>query len=157
MFNTDIINIVKYILGGIIYMVDKEWLKMLSYREELKKFTRIFIPQWQNNKLTSSELEVLSLLFIIDESTLINLSQQSGMKKEAVSRTLKQLLIKGYIRKERDSEDKRSYIISLTNKGTEVLKENQSNILKPFYELKRNMGEDFDKLFELITKAAENK
>ncbi len=113
------------------------------------------MPHGQNNALTSGELEILSMIFIYPESTLQELSRQSGMKKEAVSRLLKQLYFKKCIKKEKHPTDERSYILSLTEEGTKMLKENQSHILKPFYELKRSMGDDFDKLFELISQVVD--
>ncbi len=150
------INIVNLFYGEEGLIIKQEWLKMLSYRHQLQHFVRMFMPQGQNNSLTSGELEILTMIFICPESTLNDLSRQSGMKKEAVSRLLKQLYFKKCIKKEKHPTDERSYILSLTDEGIKMLKENQSRILKPFYELKRNMGDDFDRLFELISQVVDS-
>ena len=61
-------------------------------------------------RLTSSECELLAHLYLKPEqNTPILLSQNSGMKKEAVSRCLKALCEKGCIRKHRQENDERSY------------------------------------------------
>lgn len=130
------------------------WLEMLGYQQELHRFSQSLLAQGQKQTLTASELELLSWLYVqTEESTPLVLSRQSGMKKEAVSRCLKQLYEKGLIEKERRPEDERSYALSLTEGGKSALRENYGPILQPLYDLKREMGADFDQLFRLIAQA----
>lgn len=142
-------------------MTDIDWLKMLEYKQELNHLLRTLLSQIGEKTLTTSEMEILSILYLYPQySTPLEVSHRSGMKKEAVSRCLKQLFNKGCIKKEKHPRDERSYILSLTDLGTEKLKENYSIILQPFYDLYRSMGKDFVKLFTLIEKAnnvSENK
>lgn len=134
--------------------MDLMWLQMLAYQQELHRFCRTLLAQAQKQTLTASELELLSWLYLqTEESTPLVLSRQSGMKKEAVSRCLKQLYDKGFIEKEKRPEDERSYALSLTEQGTKALRENYGRILQPMYDLRRHMGEDFDRLFHLIAAA----
>ncbi len=136
-------------------MEEINWLLMLSYQQELHRFSRAMLAQGQKRTLTASELELLSRLFLKDEgeSTPLVLSRQSGMKKEAVSRCLKQLFEKGFVEKSRHPQDERSYVLSLSESGKAALRENYSPILQPLYDLKRSMGPEFEMLFGLIAKA----
>ncbi len=130
------------------------WLQMLAYQQELHRFSRSMLAQGQKQTLTASELELLSWLYLqTEECTPQVLSRHSGMKKEAVSRCLKQLYEKGFIEKEKRPQDERSYILSLTESGRSALRENYGPILQPLYDLQREMGEDFNRLFQLIGEA----
>lgn len=132
----------------------RNWLEMLAYQQELHHLARALLAQGQKRTLTASELELLSLLYMqTEESTPLALSRQSGMKKEAVSRCLKQLFEKGFIEKDRHPLDERSYILSLTESGKNALRENYGPILRPIYELQQGMGQEFDMMFHLIKKA----
>lgn len=139
-------------------MSEINWLQMLAYQQELHHFSRALLAQRKKQTLTASELEVLSRLYLrlylqTENSTPLWLSQQSGMKKEAVSRCLKQLLEKGFISKDKHPQDERSYVLSLTESGKAALRENYGPILQPLYDLQRSMGTEFDTLFQLIEKA----
>lgn len=132
-------------------MENTDWLKMLEYKQALSHLSRELLAQNQEKTLTASELELLSILYLYPtDSTPLELSRKSGMKKEAVSRCLKQLYNKGCIRKEKNPSDERSYLLSLTQIGNDKLNENYSIILKPLYELQRQLGDDFTALFELV-------
>lgn len=135
-------------------MPETTWLQMLAFQQELHHFSRALLAQAQKQTLTASELELLSRLYMhTGQITPLVLSQQSGMKKEAVSRCLKQLFEKGFIEKCKHPQDDRSYVLSITESGKVALRENYGPILQPLYDLKRSMNSDFDLLFELIEKA----
>lgn len=135
-------------------MPEFNWLALFAYQQELHHFYRSLLAQGQKQTLTASELELLSRLYLqTAESTPLGLSRQSGMKKEAVSRCLRQLYEKGFIDKEKHPQDERSYVLSLTESGKAALRENYGPILKPLYELQKSMEPDFDMLFHLIKKA----
>ncbi len=135
-------------------MTEMNWLQMLTFQQDLHHFSRSLLAQGQKRTLTASELELLSRLYLQTAgSTPLVLSRQSGMKKEAVSRCLKQLFEKGYVEKDKHPQDERSYFLSLTESGKAALRENYGPILQPLYDLQRSMGEDFGTLFRLIEKA----
>lgn len=135
-------------------MTERDWLQMLAYQQELHHFSRSLLMQRQKQTLTASELELLSRIYLqTEESTPLELSRQSGMKKEAVSRSLKQLFEKGFVEKDKRPQDERSYLLSLTESGKIALRENYAPILQPLYDLQRQMNTDFDQLFCLIEKA----
>ena len=135
-------------------MHQTDWLQMLDYRQHLHHFSRKLLQQNRESTLNTSELEVLSLLYLHpEEKTPLALSRRSGMKKEAVSRSIKQLYEIGCLEKLVNPLDERSYSLSLTKTGLQKLSENYAAILQPMYHLQRKMGEDFENLFRLLEKA----
>lgn len=135
-------------------MEEINWLRMLKFQQELHHFSRAMLAQGQKQPLTASEVELLSLLYLQTEgNTPLDLSRQTGMKKEAVSRCLKQLAEKRLIAKCKRPEDERSYLLSLTETGREALRESYQLGLRPMYDLRANMGEEFEELFRLIEAA----
>ena len=129
-----------------------DWMDMVYYQQQVQKLTRLLLPAKQTN-LTVSECELLAWLYQEPEqNTPVLLSQRSGMKKEAVSRCLKSLMEKNCIRKEKQSQDERSYKIFLTETGVEELQKGYKIILQPFYDLWRSTGEDFEVFLQYTDK-----
>ena len=78
-----------------------EWTDMMHFQQQLQKVMRSLLPL-RKSLLTASECELLAHLYLQPEqNTPVLLSQNSGMKKEAVSRCLKSLYEKECIRKQR--------------------------------------------------------
>ena len=80
-----------------------------------------------------------------------------------MSRCLKSLYEKNCIRKEKQTNDERSYQLFITETGLDELRKGYESILQPFYDLWRSSGEDFeafmhyaDKLATHIEKGKEN-
>ncbi len=131
-----------------------DWLQMLAYQQELHHLSRTLLFQSQKQNLTASERELLARLYLAPAgSTPLSLSRSSGMRKEAVSRCLKRLVEKDLIKKEKHPMDERSYILSLTTAGQEELRQCYGALLQPLYDLRRQMGPEFDTLFQLIHEA----
>ena len=137
-------------------MQNIDWQQMLIFQQELHQFSRNMLVHKQKQFLTSSERELLAWLYLEPEKcTPLILSKLSGMKKEAVSRCLKQLYEKNCIQNQKQTSDERSYVISLSETGLKELKKDYEIMLQPFYDLWRSMGEDFEQLFVLISRANE--
>lgn len=131
-----------------------DWQKMLTVHQELNQFARVMLVKKQKEFLTASERELLGWIYLCkSECTPLYLSKVSGMKKEAVSRCLKCLYEKKCISREKKQEDERSYALKLTETGEQALKNDYKIMLQKFYDLYREMGEDFEELFRLIVKA----
>lgn len=136
---------------------------MMHYQQQLQKVVRSLLPV-RKSLLTASECELLAHLYLQPEqNTPVQLSQVSGMKKEAVSRCLKSLYEKNCIRKQRQAADERSYQLFMTETGLAELKKGYESILQPFYDLWRSSGDTFeafmyyaDKLAVHIEKGQEN-
>ena len=121
-----------------------EWTDMMHYQQQIQKVMRSRLPV-RKSMLTASECELLAHLYLRPEqNTPALLSQSSGMKKEAVSRCLKSLFEKNCIRKQRQTEDERSYQLFITEMGLSELKKGYESILQPFYDLWRSSQEDFE-------------
>lgn len=121
-----------------------EWTDMMHYQQQIQKVMRSLLPV-RKSMLTASECELLAHLYLRPEqNTPVLLSQSSGMKKEAVSRCLKSLFEKNCIRKQRQTEDERSYQLFITETGLSELKKDYESILQPFYDLWRSSQEDFE-------------
>lgn len=134
-------------------MDSKEWTQMLDYQKELHYFMRAMLMKKKDQVLTNSELELLALVYRVPDScTPLFLSQHTGMKKEAVSRTLRQLFEKGWLDKQPNPQDERSYTLLLTEEGRAALEKSYETMLKPFYELRCRMGPDFAEFFRLLSK-----
>lgn len=131
-----------------------DWQEMLTMHQELNQFSRVMLTKQQKEFLTSSERELLAWIYLTpDNCTPLHLSKVSGMKKEAVSRCLKVLYKKGCIQRQKNSVDKRSYTIHLTEDGKNALQNDFQIMLQKFYDLYRQMGSEFEELFQLISKA----
>ena len=117
---------------------------MVHYQQQMQKIMRSLLPV-RKFLLTASECELLAHLYLKPEqNTPVLLSQNSGMKKEAVSRCLKSLYEKECIHKERQATDERSYQLFITETGLAELKKGYESILQPFYDLWRSSREDFE-------------
>ena len=79
-----------------------------------------------------------------------------GLKKSAVSRLIDSLKEKGFLEKQYNSEDKRSYTLRITEGGNRELVQTYSYYLEPIYQLRRTLGEDrFASLTNQIREANE--
>lgn len=67
---------------------------------------------------------------------------------------MKSLYEKNCIRKERQTEDERSYRLFITETGLAELKRGYESILQPFYDLWRSCGEDFEAFMQYADKLA---
>ena len=131
-----------------------DWQEMLTMHQELNQFARMMLTKKQKEFLTSSERELLAWVYLTQSNcTPLYLSKVSGMKKEAVSRCLKNLYEKGCIQREKKCTDERSYALRLTKEGENALQNDFEIMLQKFYDLYRKMGTDFESLFNLIAKA----
>lgn len=130
------------------------WRAMNRRLQLLHSFCRRLQTQSRPLTLTGSELELLSHLYLAQgPMTPLSLSGRTGMKTAAVSRTLKSLYEKGFIKREKDGEDERSYLLSLTGEGLLQLRSNYRRLLGPLYYLERNMGPDFSVFMEGLSQA----
>ena len=123
--------------------MELEWTQVMHYQQQMQRLIRLLLPQ-KPGRLTASEWELLSWLYLKPgQNRPMQLSQCSGMKKEAVSRCLKSLYEKGYIAKQPQPGDERSYCLTLTQLGLEELKNQCGANLDPYYDMLRQAGPDF--------------
>ena len=66
--------------------MELEWTDVMHYQQQMQRLIRLLLPQ-KPGRLTASEWELLSWLYLKPgQNRPMQLSQCSGMKKEAVSR-----------------------------------------------------------------------
>lgn len=136
--------------------MELEWTDVMHYQQQMQRLIRLLLPQ-KPGRLTASEWELLSWLYLQPgQNRPMQLSQCSGMKKEAVSRCLKSLSEKGYIAKQPQPGDERSYCLSLTPLGLEELKNQCEANLDPYYDLLRQVGSDFVELLAQVDRVVQS-
>lgn len=132
------------------------WTEMVHYQQQVQKIIRALLP-YGKSSLTASECEIMALIYLNEEkNTPVRLSCRSGMKKEAVSRCIRNLMEKGCIYKEKQQNDERSYIIYPTEKGIEELKRSYESVLQPFYDMWRTSGSEFENFVKAADRLADN-
>lgn len=84
----------------------------------------------------------------------MELSTLTGLSKSAVSRLIEHLEREGFLAKEYNAKDKRSYTLLITEKGNQEIKETYQHYLEPIYKLRRTLGEErFESLTTQIKEA----
>ncbi len=89
--------------------------------------------------LTVQEWRALAVLDFLDSTPPILLAERAGLQKSQVSRLIAEMEERGYIRRAAHPTDKRSTLLSLTEKGKETVK----RILKQSRLRNAHMLEDF--------------
>ena len=105
--------------------------------------------------ISSRELDIMSQFVFSDAAlTPMDLSELTGQSKSAVSRLIENLDSKGFVTKQYNSKDKRSYTLNITEKGNKELERTYRYYLEPIYELRRVIGEErFESLITQIKEA----
>ena len=131
---------------------------MMEKLQEIKLFSRNMIYRTTKEyQIPAQHLDLLSQLVIHEESmTPMILSRIMGVNKTIISRIIDKLTEEGYISKIKDENDKRSYIVEISEKGRAELDKIYKYYLSPIYELRRKLGdEEFLKLISSIENANE--
>ena len=95
-------------------MVEKLIHKILVYdRKGFKIGTK-------NKELSLLDVYVLKTIGEEKEKKIYELLEEVEMDRGMVASTIKKLVLYAYVRKERSQDDKRAYIVSLTEKGMDM-------------------------------------
>lgn len=133
--------------------MENNWMEMAQNIQSLMSFSRTILYQEADYSLTRNEMEILTEVYLRPKNrTPISISNFTGIKKESLSRSLKNLDARGLIDKKKNPEDERSYVVLLNSKGREELEKNYKILLMPYYQLAEKM-EDFHRLIELSKRA----
>ncbi|MBI0395416.1 MarR family winged helix-turn-helix transcriptional regulator [Acinetobacter bereziniae] len=138
------INIDRHATAQINMLANKLMLK--SSAAYTKKFG-IGMMEWR----------VISVLFSNPNSSVQNISDTLGLDKAAVSRTIKKLQDKKYLVINGHSEDKRIYVINLTDLGQKIYEvasdfaiEREKQLLEELNDIEK------DQLFNILKKLSFN-
>lgn len=85
------------------------------------------------NEITVSSYQYLIAVFDAKQITITKLSETLGVKKASVTQMIDGLVAKGYVKKVKNTNDKRSSLIELTEKGSKLM-ESEDSIYKLFTE-----------------------
>lgn len=103
------------------------------------------------------EWRVISVLFSNPNSSVQNISDILGLDKAAVSRTIKKLNEKKYLEISGDSDDKRIYVINLTEFGQEIYEVASDFSIEREKQLLETLDDtEKDQLFNILKKLRNN-
>ncbi|GIN85023.1 hypothetical protein J6TS2_14090 [Heyndrickxia sporothermodurans] len=130
-------------------------MKLLDYKEEIRRFNRFYTRIIGiNNQYTdettysATEAQLLYEISVKERCKAVYLSEYFKLDKGYLSRILKRFENNGLIRKAPSVDDKRSYILQITDKGKNELKYLISSSNEIVEKMIRNIS--IDKREELI-------
>lgn len=107
---------------------DRESAREIINELLVEIFNRILTMEGQNLKdkgikLSMSEVHVLEAIQNSEEATMSNVAKKLGITMGSLTTAINTLFQKGYVSRQRDSEDRRKVMVTLLPKALEVLKE----------------------------------
>lgn len=123
--------------------------------EEISLFSRQLIHMKKELPIRSSEMGVLIYVQKQNEGvTPLMISSFFQIAKPSVTSMVNEMIKKGYLDKVPSETDRRSYTVTITNKGQELVAATHSEYFRGIEMLRNKMGEkDFESFIELIRKA----
>lgn len=129
--------------------MNENWQKYGQQIQLFHTFARLIVTQEKSRTLNTNEMEILSFIYLSENKvTPHDIALATGMKKEAVSRSLKTLVEKRMLTKQKDVDDERSYFLLLSHYGENQLNENYQMLFLPYKTMEQTMGSE--KFSELI-------
>jgi len=104
-----------------------------SIRSIIKKMHQISDKELKPFGISHAEMRIMILLYATDCIRQEELSFTTGVDRTNVGRSLKRLESLGYITKEKNQEDARTFYVSLTEKGRGIRKKLET--IKEYIEL----------------------
>lgn len=136
-------------------MEDFNWMDMLEKMQDIRLFASLHIKRKKGGITSTQELDILSRIILSEKLlTPLELTAMTGLSKSAVSRLIEHLERGGFLSKQYNSNDRRSYSLLITKKGNQEMKETYQHYLAPIYKLRRTIGEErFESLTTQIREA----
>lgn len=136
-------------------MEDFNWMDMLEKMQDIRLFASLHIKRKKGGITSTQELDILSRIILSEKLlTPLELTAMTGLSKSAVSRLIEHLERGGFLSKQYNSNDRRSYSLLITEKGNQEMKETYQHYLAPIYKLRRMIGEErFESLTTQIREA----
>lgn len=123
--------------------------------EEIGMFCRLQMHIKKGLPIRSSEMGALIYVQKQKESvTPMMISDFFQIAKPSVTTMINELVKKGYLEKIPSTKDKRSYMVSITKKGEDLVVSTHDDYFKSIDLLKKEMGtENFDQFITLMQNA----
>lgn len=134
------------------------WIETMEKMEDIRLFSSLCVKKARKGSFTSAqEIDALFRIALSDVLlTPLELSRHMSISKPLTSRLVENLRKKGYITKEPDPEDRRSYCIQITETGRQVLADVYCYYETPLLDLENGLGrEKLGQLLSLISEANE--
>lgn len=130
---------------------------VIECMDTISKFCRIQTNIKRDLPIRSSEMGVLIYVKKSEKpATPLMISKFFGIAKPSVSDMVNSLVKKDYLMKTPSKDDKRSYILKVTEKGQKLLDTTYNEYFAAVDMLEKNMGnEKFKLLIELMKEANE--
>ncbi len=137
--------------------MNENWQKYGQQIQLFHTFARLIVTQEKSRTLNTNEMEILSFIYLSENKvTPHDIALATGMKKEAVSRSLKTLVEKRMLTKQKDVDDERSYFLLLSHYGENQLNENYQMLFLPYKTMEQTMGsEKFSDLILALEQATD--
>lgn len=132
-------------------MEDKNEEIILSFFEVMK-LSRRFASQKskKNSSLMVGQYYCLQLLFLKDGRTQKELAEILNIRATSLSETIARLETQKMIRRERSKEDKRTFLVYLTDKGRDCAKQNLKDREKLYSYMLHPLSEEEKEQFGSI-------
>lgn len=128
-------------------------ISLLRTREAvLQRFT----PSLHKIGMSTQKWRVLRVLNAVGELPMSELAERSFIMLASLSRIVKRMIADGYIEKRRHQTDQRSYTISLTEKGQQIVTDYRPQLEEVYDDIERVFGYGkLELLFELLHELTE--
>lgn len=124
---------------------------------EIEKLERRFSAKQKQTHSFSGQYRCLLVLLYNGDMEQTQLAAYLNVRSATISELLLKLEKNGLVRRKRSNEDKRKYIVSLTEKGTAKAKENDLNRAKHHSGLVQSLTDDEKQQFyAILMKIKEN-
>lgn len=137
---------------------EPEWIQKMRLTEEIRRFSTLYVRKAaKGSDFSAQEIDALFRIELEDGLlSPLELSRKMGVHKSIVSRLLEQLSQKEVIEKTVSCRDKRSYRLTLTQKGRITLKNAYLYYNEPLQNLENKLDPgQFRTLLHLIALANE--
>jgi DNA-binding MarR family transcriptional regulator len=131
--------------------------KTMLAAEEIGMFCRLQMHVKKGLPIRSSEMGALIYVQKQQEAvTPMLISNFFQIAKPSVTAMINELVKKGYLVKVPSEKDKRSYTVSTTKKGEDLVESTHNDYFRSIEILKEKMGEeDFEQFYTLLQRANE--
>ncbi|NQY82565.1 MAG: MarR family transcriptional regulator [Alphaproteobacteria bacterium] len=127
------------IVNNPIFLTDQELLKGIAL---LRENARILeeLSNAQPNQLTPQDHALLRTLYLFPNYRAQEIASRMCLSKQSLSRSIKNLELRGYIETRSDPEDRRVKRLLLSTKGLQSYTTRQKYALKTFYRAYQHAG-----------------
>ena len=134
------------------------WVETMEKMEDIRLFSSLCVKKTRKGAFSSAqEIDALFRIALSDVLlTTLELSKRMSISKPLTSRLVENLRKKGYIIKQSDPADRRSYCIQITDTGRRELTDVYCYYETPLLDLEKGLGsEKLHQLLSLISEANE--